>query len=72
MQVARTSLSSSFPSGSSSQPVMYGNSAHGNGVMAAPSFNRSFSDSNGYQQHPMDKPQIYTVWLIPPLLRFHC
>lgn len=62
MQVARGSLAQSFPSGSSSQPNMYGNSSH-NGVMAAPSFNRSFSDANGYQQHPMEKPQIYTVCL---------
>jgi hypothetical protein len=31
--------------------------------MAAPGFNRSFSQAepNGYQQHSMDKPQIYTV-----------
>ncbi|KAF2258187.1 apses transcription factor-like protein [Lojkania enalia] len=38
---------------------MYGNSGHG--VMAAPGFNRSFSDLNGYQQHAMEKPQIYTA-----------
>ncbi|ORX99953.1 apses transcription factor-like protein [Clohesyomyces aquaticus] len=59
MQVARSSLASSFPSGSSSQPIMYGNSSHG--IMAAPSFNRSFSDVNGFQQHPLEKPQIYTA-----------
>ncbi|KAF2730977.1 apses transcription factor-like protein [Polyplosphaeria fusca] len=59
MQVARSSLNSSFPSGSSSQPAMYQNSSHG--VMAAPSFTRSFSDTNGYQQHAMEKPQIYTA-----------
>jgi hypothetical protein len=30
--------------------------------MAAPGFNRSFSQQDvGYQQHGMDKPQIYTV-----------
>jgi hypothetical protein len=29
--------------------------------MAAPGFSRSFSDANGYQQHAMEKPQIYTV-----------
>ncbi|KAF2188042.1 apses transcription factor-like protein [Zopfia rhizophila CBS 207.26] len=59
MQVARPSLASSFPSGSSSQPIMYANSSHG--MMAAPSFNRSFSDLNGFQSHPMEKPQIYTA-----------
>jgi regulatory protein SWI6 len=43
---------------------MYHNSPHGGpGLMAAPGFNRSFPqpDANGYQQHQMDKPQIYTV-----------
>ena len=67
MQVARSSVVQSFPSGSSSQPVMY----HGSppGIMAAPSFNRSFSDVNGYQQHPMDKPQIYTVSMRTALVR---
>jgi regulatory protein SWI6 len=42
---------------------MYHNSPHGPGLMAAPGFNRSFSQAepNGYQQHSMDKPQIYTV-----------
>ncbi|PSN70853.1 apses transcription factor-like protein [Corynespora cassiicola Philippines] len=62
MQVARSSLaSSSFPAGSSQQPPapMYNNSPHG--IMAAPSFNRSFSDMNGFQQHAMEKPQIYTA-----------
>ena len=60
MQVARTSLS--FPAGSPPQPAMYANSPHGHGLMAAPAaFNRSFSDMNGYQQHAMEKPQIYTV-----------
>ncbi|KAF2472732.1 uncharacterized protein BDR25DRAFT_258180 [Lindgomyces ingoldianus] len=59
MQVAHSSLPSSFPSGSSSQPAMYSNSSHG--IMAAPGFNRSFSDLNGFQQHAMDKPQIYTA-----------
>ncbi|KAK7186187.1 hypothetical protein DPSP01_005017 [Paraphaeosphaeria sporulosa] len=59
MQVARSTVAQSFPSGSSSQPAMYANSPHG--VMAAPSFNRSFSDANGYQPHSMDKPQIYTA-----------
>ena len=60
MQVARSNLASSFPSGSLSQPNMYSNSpAHG--IMAAPSFNRSFSDVNGFQHAPMEKPQIYTV-----------
>ncbi|KAF2014253.1 apses transcription factor-like protein [Aaosphaeria arxii CBS 175.79] len=39
---------------------MYPNSAP-HGMMAAPSFNRSFSDHNGLQQHAMDKPQIYTA-----------
>ncbi|KAF2708605.1 apses transcription factor-like protein [Pleomassaria siparia CBS 279.74] len=39
---------------------MYANSSHG--IMAAPGgFNRSFSDLNGYQQQPMEKPQIYTA-----------
>lgn len=61
MQVARSnSLASSFPAGSSSQPVMYANQSHG--IMAAPAaFNRSFSDLSGFQQHAMEKPQIYTV-----------
>ncbi|KAF2450309.1 apses transcription factor-like protein [Karstenula rhodostoma CBS 690.94] len=60
MQVARSTVAQSFPPGSSSQPAMYANSPHG--IMAAPSFNRSFSDANGYQQpHAMDKPQIYTA-----------
>ncbi|KAF2108894.1 apses transcription factor-like protein [Lophiotrema nucula] len=59
MQVARSSIASSFPSGSLSQPTMYANSSHG--MMAAPSFNRSFSDANGYQQAAMEKPQIYTA-----------
>ncbi|KAF2650828.1 apses transcription factor-like protein [Lophiostoma macrostomum CBS 122681] len=59
MQVARSSVAQSFPSGSPSQAVMYANSPHG--IMAAPSFNRSFSDVNGFQQHPLDKPQIYTA-----------
>lgn len=46
---------------------MYANSPHGHGLMAAPAgFNRSFSDINGFQQHAMEKPQIYTV--CPPLL----
>jgi hypothetical protein len=40
---------------------MYHNSPHGPGLMAAPGFSRSFSDVNGYQQHAMEKPQIYTV-----------
>lgn len=42
---------------------MYHNSPHGPGLMAAPAaFNRSFSDANnGYQQHAMEKPQIYTA-----------
>jgi hypothetical protein len=42
---------------------MYHNSLHGPGLMAAPGFNRSFSqqDVNGYPQHGMEKPQIYTV-----------
>lgn len=41
---------------------MYANSPHSQGLMAAPAgFNRSFSDMNGYQQHAMEKPQIYTV-----------
>jgi regulatory protein SWI6 len=41
---------------------MYANSPHGHGLMAAPAgFNRSFSDMSGFQQHAMDKPQIYTV-----------
>ncbi|KAF1997809.1 apses-domain-containing protein [Amniculicola lignicola CBS 123094] len=39
---------------------MYANQAHG-GIMAAPSFNRSFSDANGFQSHAMEKPQIYTA-----------
>lgn len=38
---------------------MYANPPHG--LMAAPGFNRSFSDMNGFQQHAMDKPQIYTA-----------
>ena len=61
MQVARPTPAQSFPSGSSSQPAMYAHSPHG--VMAAPSFNRTFSDSTtaAYPQHQMDKPQIYTV-----------
>lgn len=71
MQVARPSVAQSFPTGSSSQPAMYAHSPHG--VMAAPSFNRSFSDTNtAFQQHSMEKPQIYTVrtpWsLFLPLL----
>ncbi|KAH7084084.1 apses transcription factor-like protein [Paraphoma chrysanthemicola] len=61
MQVARTQLSASFPAGSPPQPVMYHNSPHGPGLMAAPGFNRSFSDVNGFPQHPMEKPQIYTA-----------
>lgn len=41
---------------------MYHNSPHGPGLMAAPGFSRSFSQQEpGYQQHAMDKPQIYTV-----------
>lgn len=47
---------------------MYANQSHG--IMAAPAgFNRSFSDLNGYPQHAMEKPQIYTVrlpWLSTP------
>jgi regulatory protein SWI6 len=67
MQVARSSLSSSFPQGSPpAQPAMYHNSPHGPGLMAAPGFNRSFSDANGYQQHAMEKPQIYTVRAVIP------
>jgi regulatory protein SWI6 len=70
MQVARSNLASSFPTGSSSQPVMYANQSHG--IMAAPAgFNRSFSDLNGYPQHAMEKPQIYTVRPLPwpPILQ---
>jgi regulatory protein SWI6 len=59
MHVARPSLSSSFPAASPPNPAMYANSPHG--LMAAPGFNRSFSDMNGFQQSSMDKPQIYTV-----------
>ncbi|KAF2849615.1 apses transcription factor-like protein [Plenodomus tracheiphilus IPT5] len=59
MQVARTSQSSSFPAGSPPPAAMYANSPHG--LMAAPGFNRSFSDMNGFQQHGMEKPQIYTA-----------
>lgn len=68
MQVARPSLSSSFPAGSPPQAhtpaaaaaAMYPNPPHAN--MAAPaSFNRSFSDLNGFPQHALEKPQIYTV-----------
>lgn len=60
MQVARSSLS--FPAGSPPQSAMYAQSPHGQGLMAAPAgFNRSFSDMNGFQQHAMEKPQIYTV-----------
>jgi regulatory protein SWI6 len=60
MQVARSAVSSSFPAGSPPQAQMYTNSPHG--LMAAPAaFNRSFSDMNGFQQHQMEKPQIYTV-----------
>lgn len=45
---------------------MYHNSPHGGpGLMAAPGFNRSFSDANGYQQHAMETPQIYTVRTTP-------
>jgi hypothetical protein len=63
MQVARSNLaSSSFPSGPASQPQMYNGGPHG-ALMAAPTYSRSFSDVNGYAQHPMDKPQIYTVRL---------
>ncbi|EOA86280.1 uncharacterized protein SETTUDRAFT_131666 [Exserohilum turcica Et28A] len=41
---------------------MYANSPHAHGLMAAPAgFNRSFSDMAGFQQHAMDKPQIYTA-----------
>ncbi|KAF2196574.1 apses transcription factor-like protein [Delitschia confertaspora ATCC 74209] len=59
MQVVPTSLASSFPSGSPSQPPMYQNSAHG--MMVPASGYRSFSDSNGFSQHTMEKPQIYTA-----------
>lgn len=60
MQVARSSVSNSFPAASPPQAaVMYANSPHG--LMAAPGFNRSFSDMNGFQQPGMEKPQIYTV-----------
>src|SRR5438132_794942 len=60
MQVARTALSSSFPTGAGSPPqAMYANSPHG--LMAAPGFSRSFSDMNGFPQHAMEKPQIYTA-----------
>ncbi|KAF7679208.1 apses transcription factor, partial [Alternaria burnsii] len=60
MQVARSSLS--FPAGSPPQSAMYAQSPHGQGLMAAPAgFNRSFSDMNGFQQHAMEKPQIYTA-----------
>lgn len=38
---------------------MYANSPHG--LMAAPGFNQSFSDMNGFPQHGMEKPQIYTA-----------
>lgn len=38
---------------------MYATSPHG--LMAAPGFNRSFSDMNGFPQHGMEKPQIYTA-----------
>ncbi|KAL6702453.1 transcriptional regulator swi6 [Coniothyrium glycines] len=43
---------------------MYANSPHGpnHGLMAAPGFNRSFSDNiTAYPQHAMEKPQIYTA-----------
>ncbi|KAF1939814.1 apses transcription factor-like protein [Clathrospora elynae] len=61
MQVARSSLSSSFPAGSPPPPsAMYANAPHG--LMAAPTaFNRSFADMGGFQQHAMEKPQIYTA-----------
>lgn len=72
MQVAHSTAAQSFPSGSSSQPAMYANSPHG--MMAAPSFNRSFSDANahGYQPHAIDKPQIYTVRMPIPLFPCCC
>lgn len=38
---------------------MYANAAHG--IMAAPSFNRSFSDMASFPQHAIEKPQIYTA-----------
>ncbi|KAF2870637.1 apses transcription factor-like protein [Massariosphaeria phaeospora] len=60
MQVARPALSSSFPAAAPPQPAMYANSSH-NGLMAAPGFSRSFSDMNGFQQAPLEKPQIYTA-----------
>jgi hypothetical protein len=73
MQVARPSLSSSFPQGSPpAQPAMYHNSPHGPGLMAAPGFNRSFSQQDvGYQQHGMEKPQIYTVRALDTKSRDH-
>lgn len=62
-------LARSFPSAGSPShaPPMYQQSpsqSHSHsGLMAAPGFNRSFSDAHGYAhaQPPMDKPQIYTA-----------
>jgi regulatory protein SWI6 len=71
MQVARSAVSSSFPAGSPPQAKMYANSPHG--LMAAPAaFNRSFSDMNGFQQHQMEKPQIYTVRTRAPAVAMGC
>lgn len=59
MQIALSSLASSFPPAAPSQPIMYNNSPHS--MIVQSSGYRSFSDANGFSQHQMEKPQIYTV-----------
>ena len=61
MQVARGYLTASFPTGSPSQPSnMYANNSHGMAMVPASGY-RSFNEPNGFSQHHMEKPQIYTV-----------
>ncbi|KAF2744380.1 apses transcription factor-like protein [Sporormia fimetaria CBS 119925] len=61
MQVARTNLAASFPSGTPPQANMYNNHPPNQAMAAPPTYTRSFSDMNGYPQGAMEKPQIYTA-----------
>ncbi|KAJ4330058.1 transcriptional regulator swi6 [Didymella glomerata] len=59
-QVARSFPSAGSPS--HAQPMYQQSPSHSHsGLMAAPGFNRSFSDVSAYAQPPMEKPQIYTA-----------
>ncbi|KAL1596702.1 transcriptional regulator swi6 [Nothophoma quercina] len=59
-QVARSFPSAGSPS--HAQPMYQQSPSHSHsGLMAAPGFNRSFSDVSGYAQPAMEKPQIYTA-----------